>query len=176
MRNKILYIWERIYPHVIAISFVIILKKTAIEPINSNKIDSLIDGIITLDSIIIGFMGAIIPVILSMKNESKLVKYVFDRDKDGLFKKYISETIAYGLADICISLSVYIRDILINVYIMKLIKILFVYTFILFIVATYRSMSCMLKLIFTQDSLIEDNVSNRLDNEKSSKLWEERSK
>ena len=111
MRNKILYIWERIYPHVIAISFVIILKKTAIEPINSNKIDSLIDGIITLDSIIIGFMGAIIPVILSMKNESKLVKYVFDRDKDGLFKKYISETIAYGLADICISLSVYIRDI-----------------------------------------------------------------
>lgn len=176
MRNKILYIWERIYPHVIVISFVIILKKTAIEPINSNKIDSLIDGIITLDSIIIGFMGAIIPVILSMKNESKLVKYVFDRDKDGLFKKYISETIAYGLADICISLSVYIRDILINVYIMKLIKILFVYTFILFIVATYRSMSCMLKLIFTQDSLIEDNVSNRLDNEKSSRLWEERSK
>lgn len=171
-----MYIWERIYPHVIAISFVIILKKAAINPINSNKIDSLIDGIITLDSIIIGFMGAIIPVILSMKNESKLVKYVFDRDKDGLFKKYISETIAYGLADICISLSVYIRDILINVHIMKWIKILFVYTFILFIVATYRSMSCMLKLIFTQDSLIEDSVSNKLDNEKSSKLWEKRSK
>lgn len=176
MKNKILYAWERVYPHVIAISLVIILKKAAIEPTNSSKIDSLIDGIITLDSIIIGFMGTIIPVILSMKNESKLVKYVFDRDKDGLFKKYISETIAYGLADICISLSVYIRDVVTNVHIIKWIKILFVYTFILFIVATYRSMSCMLRLIFTEDSLIEQSVSNRLDNEKSNRLWEKRSK
>ena len=106
--NKInvLYIWERSYPHIIAIAITSILMFISFNPIESKQIDSLVEGIVTLDSIIIGFMGAIIPVILSMKNESKLVQYVFNRDKEGLFKKYISETIGYGLLDACVSLSI----------------------------------------------------------------------
>lgn len=122
---KICYIWERIYPHAIAFLVTVFLEMTKFDPLASAKIDLLVDGIVTLDSIIIGFMGAIIPVILSMKNESKLVKYVFERDSDGLFKKYISETIGYGLIDICISLTVYTQDIVSNKYVKIVLPLIF---------------------------------------------------
>lgn len=170
-KNNIAYIWERIYPHIIALLITVLLSIISFDPIQSKMIDSLIDGIVTLDSIIIGFIGAIIPIILSMKNESKLVKYVFDRDRDGLFKKYISETIGYGLLDVCVSLLIYTRDIIVAEYAMKIISFLFIYTFILFILATYRSMSCMLKLIFSDDNHITENISHPLEQSKKSQLW-----
>ena len=113
---------------------------------------------------------------LSMKNESKLVRYVFDRDKDGLFKKYISETIAYGLVDVCISLTIYLRDLIMNRYILDVMGFLFIYCFILFITSTYRGMSCMLKLIFSDDHKIEKNVSNILSDKEKTDLWSRKGK
>lgn len=170
------YIWERIYPHIISTIIVVILISISFDPIKSKKIDSLVEGIVTLDSIIIGFMGAIIPVILSMKNESKLVKYVFEKDDEGLFKKYLSETIAYGLVDVCVSLLIYIRDIITNRLALKVVSIIFIYAFFTFILSTYRSLSCMLKLIFSDDTKINSSVSDELDRNDSEKLWEERGK
>lgn len=172
-KDRIMYVWERLYPHIIALAVTTLTIYFSFNPISSSKIDSLIDGIVTLDSIIIGFMGAIIPVILSMKNESKLVKYVFDRDKKGLFKKYISETIGYGLLDVCISLVIYVRDIITNKLILKILAFLFVYTFFTFMLSTYRSMYCMLKLIFLDDDTIE-TVAYTLSNEKRAELWKKK--
>lgn len=176
--NKInvLYIWERSYPHIIAIAITSILMFISFNPIESKQIDSLVEGIVTLDSIIIGFMGAIIPVILSMKNESKLVQYVFNRDKEGLFKKYISETIGYGLLDACVSLSIYTRDVIENKYILKILSFLFIYLLLLFLLATYRGMSCMLKLIFSNDKNIQEEVSGALNDSDKSSLWEQKGK
>jgi len=175
-RNNIQYIWERIYPHAIALCATIMLTKLSFVPTKSINVDSLIDGIVTLDSIIIGFIGAIIPIILSMKNESKLVKYVFDRDKDGLFKKYISETIGYGLIDVCVSLSIYTRDVIANEFILSLLEWLFLYAFILFVLSTYRSMVCMLRLIFADDKRIESEPINHLTKMEKDTLWKQKGK
>lgn len=171
-----LYLWERIYPHVIAIIITIAFVCLSFDPMSSSNIDALVDGIVTLDSIIIGFVGAIIPVILSMKNESKLVKYVFDRDRDGLFKKYISETVGYGLIDVCVSLSIYLRDIVTCKYAIRGMSVLFVYLFFLFVFATYRSMSCMLKLLFTDDKKIEESVTEKLQEDQKEALWDKKGK
>ena len=72
------------YPYIFAIVFCIFLYKIKFNFINNPNIDNLIEGIITMESIVIGLIGAIIPVILSMKNESKFVKYVFENDTKGL--------------------------------------------------------------------------------------------
>lgn len=170
------YIWERVYPHVIALSITVALTLIPFKPITSTNIDSLVEGIVTLDSIIIGFVGAIIPVILSMKNESKLVKYVFERDNDGLFKKYISETIGYGLLDVSITLIVYLRDVLTAKHAMDVLSFALIYGFLLFLLSTYRSMSCMLKLIFSDDEEIKEDVSNKLPQSKSNQLWSRKGK
>lgn len=173
-KTRFLYAWERSYPHIIAMVITITLTGISFNPIKSKQIDSLVEGIVTLDSIIIGFIGAIIPVILSMKNESKLVQYVFDRDKDGLFKKYISETIGYGLIDACVSLSIYTRDVIENTCILKILDFLFIYLLLLFLLSTYRGMACMLKLIFSNDKNIQEEAYCALDDSDRKKLWEQK--
>lgn len=173
---KLQYVWERTYPHVIALCVTVCLVWLKFSPIKSTNIDLLIEGIVTLDSIIVGFIGAIIPVILSMKNESKIVKYVFDRDKKGLFKKYISETIGYGLVDVCVSLSAYMKDLVTNKYILNVMGWLFLYAFILFILSTYRSLTCMLKIIFAPDNQIEIEPIVSLEKSKKDALWKEKGK
>lgn len=170
-KELIKYIWERTYPHLISLVITVSLYLASFNVMKSNGINDLVNGIVTLDSIIIGFIGAIIPVILSMKNESKLVKYVFDRDRDGLFKKYISETIGYGLLDVCVSLMFYLKDIINNKYILKAMSIMFIYAFFLFVTSTYRSMSCMLKLIFSDDNKIQNSVAGELSKNKKVELW-----
>lgn len=174
--KNISYRWERIYPHIIAIIITITFNCLSFNPISSLNIDKLVDGIVTLDSIIIGFMGAVIPVIFSMKNESKLVKYVFDRDQDGLFKKYISETVGYGLIDVCVSLSIYLLDIVTCEYVINGLSFLFVYMFFLFVFATYRSMSFMLKLLFSDDKKMEESVAGKLGESNSEELWDKKGK
>ena len=172
-----LYYLERSYPYVGAgIITVILICFFKIDPVNSSNINEIIDGIVTLDSIIIGFIGAIIPVILSMKNESKLVRYVFDRDSDNLFRKYLSVTIGAGLLDVSISLMVYMRDIIANKLGQQILRALFMYCFILFLLCTYRSMTCMLKLIFSDDKKIENGVSKKLESNKQKALWDKRGK
>ena len=173
---KIEYLWERVYPHVIALATTFVLDILSFHPLKSMQIDSLIDGVVTLDSIIIGFLGAMIPVIISMKNESKIVKYIFDRDNDGLFKKYILETIAYGLLDVCISLSIYMRDIINFKNSSKILSVVFLYMFFVFVLSTYRSMSCMLKLLFVADKKLEEDVSGKLDENERVVLWDKKGK
>lgn len=76
----------------------------------SKNINDALDAVITVSSLIIGFLGAVLPVIMSMKNDSKLVKYVFERDKDKLFLKYIKQTLIVGVLVIIVSVTVYFRD------------------------------------------------------------------
>ena len=165
------YIWEKYYPHIIALLASLGLKKIAFNPLESSGIYNMIDGIVTLDSIIIGFIGAIIPVILSMKNESKFVKYIFEKDKEGLFKRYILETIIYGLMDVGISLSVYLVDLIDSKFILDIISFLVCYVFILFVLATYRSMSFMLTVIFSRDDIEDDDIKERLTEKERKELW-----
>lgn len=162
------------YPLVLSGILTFLLIKIKIDPFQSENINEVVNGIVTLDSIIIGFIGAIIPVVLSMKNESKLVQYVFARDKDGLFKKYLSSTIAVGLIDVCVSLLVYLRDIILSEKTIFVLRTLFIFFFILFMLCTFRSMSCMLKLIFSNDEKMENDVSNKLESHKKNELWEKR--
>lgn len=162
------------YPLVLSGILTFFLMKIKINPFQSENINEVVNGIVTLDSIIIGFIGAIIPVVLSMKNESKLVQYVFAKDKDGLLKKYLSSTIAVGLIDVCVSLLVYIRDIISSETAIFVLRTLFTFFFILFILCTFRSMSCMLKLIFSNDEKMENDVSDKLESSKKNELWEKR--
>lgn len=167
-----MYWIERVYPYIIAGCITIGTTVLKFDPLKSSNINEMIEGMVMLDSIIIGFIGAIIPVILSMKNESKLVKYVFEKDKDNLFRKYMSITIGIGLIDVTVSLLVYTKDIINQEWVLFGLRIMFIYFFVLFLLCTYRSMTCMLKLLFSEDKKIE--LANKLEEEKSKELWEKR--
>lgn len=167
-----MYWIERCYPYIIAGAITIIITYLKFDPMESINLNEMIDGIITLDSIIIGFIGAITPVVLSMKNESKFVKYVFEKDKDNLFRKYMSSTIGVGFIDVIVSLAVYARDIISRKSVLFGLRVMLIYFFFLFLLCTYRSMTCMLKLLFSEDKKME--IINKLDEDKSKELWEKR--
>lgn len=174
--EKILYLWERLYPYVIAGLITWMLYKISFNPLQSTLYQELIDGIVTLDSIIIGFEGALIPIVFSMKYESGLVKYVLENDKKGLLRKYISATIAYGLLDASISLVVYLNDIISFDLIKNGLVYLFIFMFLLFIVSTYRSMTCILKLLFSSEKKKKPDVKEKLSESESNSLWERKGK
>lgn len=151
MKKPIYLFFERMYPYIFAFIFCIFLYKIKFNFINNSNIDNLIEGIITMESIVISLIGAIIPVILSMKNESKFVKYVFENDTKGLFRKYLVSTIGGGLLSITFSLSMYIRD----EYGTLLANIMFyiwIFFIALFLLLTYRSMKYMILIIFSPDT------------------------
>lgn len=159
---------ERLYPYVCAIILWFLIYINKINFLFNDNIDKLIDGIITMESIVIGLIGAIIPVILSMKNDSKFVKYVFENDKKNLFRKYMTITIGVGIISIALSLSMYVRD----EFSCKCIFIIYnswLLSIVLFLLLTYRSLKYMIIIIFMPD--MDDNESTpKLSNEEKEEL------
>lgn len=136
------------------IASVILLKAFGVNYIGSNNLSAALDCVSTICSLIIGFLGAILPVILEMKNESKFVKYVFENDKNKLFLKYIKETIFAGLITLLISVAMYFsKDIILSIVYNNAFYV-WCGAVILFIFLTYRCLDKMLELIFSSDSNI----------------------
>ena len=119
-----------------------------------------------MESIVIGLIGAIIPVILSMKNESKFVKYVFENDTRGLFRRYLTSTIGGGLLSVTFSLAMYIRDEYGNL-LATVIFYIWIFFVALFLLLTYRSMKYMILIIFSPDTNRESINLNLTQEEKT---------
>lgn len=147
MRKKI----EIIYPYVLSLIPAIILVITDNSLYESENINSALEAAITVTSLIIGFLGAILPIIMSMKNDSKLVRYVFEKDKDKLFLKYIKHTLAVGIILIVIAMTVFFRDQYDDTWYGKWNIVVLAYFMICFLLCTYRSLNNMLNLIFSND-------------------------
>lgn len=80
MCRKAGYYWEKYYPYAAFACVLIIVYTNKINFIDNENLPDALDSVNTICSLIIGFLGAILPVILGMKNESKIVKYVFEKD------------------------------------------------------------------------------------------------
>lgn len=155
------YILERAYPYIIAFITMIFCWKTEFIIMRDNGYTDLIDGLVTLDSIIIGFLGAIMPVVLSMKNESKFVKYVFEKDTDNLFRKYLKITVLLGIVNVVTSLAMYVRATIPEKWQISF-YYLWMFITIAFLATTYRSMSHMITLIFMVSAKYSCGFSNFL--------------
>ena len=166
--EKLKYYFERSYPYIISATMFILLWKYKINFISNRNFNDAIDGISTISSLIIGFLGAVLPVILGMKNESKFVKYVFENDTNKLFLKYIRENIIFGLMTLLISFMLYFKDELFFINIKVYIFYFWLSLIVLFLLLTYRCLSKMLTLIFSSDNeLIGNNLYTESESEKN---------
>lgn len=164
------YLCEKYYPYVLAIVSVIILNRVAGGVMAGDSFNEMLGGLVTLDSIVIGFFGAIMPVILSMKNESKFVRYVFENDTEGLFAKYLKVTIFSGLFSAGASLSMYLRECFIHTWVKETLYSVWVFFTALFLISTYRSLSYMISLVFSKDGDDSDENERREKTEKEKAL------
>ncbi len=143
---------EMVYPYVVSFVVLFLFIKFDKNLYQSANINSALEAVITVSSLIIGFLGAILPIIMSMKNDSKLVKYVFERDKDRLFLKYIKQTLIVGILVIVLAVTVYFRDQYAGTWYEERCISILAYVLSSFLLCTYRCLSNMLNLIFTNDT------------------------
>lgn len=147
---------ERIYPYALATLITCIMAKFRVSFETSENFENALENCTTIISLILGFIGAIIPIISSMKKETKIANRVFQKDKDKLFYKYTKETIGCGLfclADIiCLF---FINDLMCDVM-----KALFYYggvwLLISFFLCSYRSFRILISFTFLSDSEIRE--------------------
>ena len=85
--NPIAYYLERGYPYVLSLIVVVLLWGSKINYINDKHLYDALDSVLTMTGLIVGFFGAIMPVIMGMKKESKFVMRVFQKDTNKLFQK-----------------------------------------------------------------------------------------
>ena len=157
MKETIKYYYERLYPYVVSLVFTYFFVYKKIDIMNNENMNSALDGVNTFAALIIGFLGAMLPVVLGMKNESKIVKYVFEKDEKRLFLKYIKSTIKVGLVLVCVTIGLYFKESFSD---KTILKVIYLWIFLLssFVLCTYRCLSNMLNLIFSRDSDLENTA------------------
>jgi hypothetical protein len=163
---KVNYHWERGYPHFVAVIIVIIVywvfKEKEIH--GFENFTSALSSVLTITSLIIGFLGAVMPVIISMKNDSKIVKYIFEKDENQLFLKYIKSTILIGLITSGLSIFMFFISELENIGIKNMITYIWIFLVSEFFLLTYRCLDKMVRIIFIKDK--DDNEPNFNNNDK----------
>lgn len=165
---KAKYYLERCYPYIISLAIVRLMFSKDINFITDNNFNDALDGVNTMCALIIGFLGAVLPVILGMKNESKFVKYVFEKDTKKLFLKYIKSAILAGFFTETITIVMYFRDSFKNEKTAFYLFYVWVFAVLLFLLSTYRSLSNMLELIFSDDNKLMVHSRTQLNlNDKS---------
>ena len=165
--EKFKYYIERMYPYLISLAFVLIAIKYKVNFVKSQNLSNVLDACNTVVALIIGFLGAILPVILGMKNESKIVKYVFERDKNRLFLKYIKATIFWGLITLVATMSMYLVNDYDNFDIAFAEFYVWIFLLLLFLLLTYRSLKSMLNLVFLSDDALETPSRNKTINDRT---------
>lgn len=155
--EKLKLIFERTFPYWIPVIVIRIMWRFSINFYNSENLGDVLDACTTVIALIIGFLGAILPVMLGMKNESKFVKYVFEKDTKKLFLHYIKATIIVGLICLTSTMSLYFVDDFTEKDYGYDLFYLWVGLFIMFLLLTFRSLNNMLTLVFTPDSVLESD-------------------
>ena len=175
------YIIERSFPMTLAIGITFLAYIAKINYITDNNLNDALTGIITAASLIIGFIGAILPVIFGMKDNSKVVVYLFHKDKERLFLKYIKSTIWSGLVLIMVSVVMYFQKSFESTFIHQYYFYLWIFCLTLFLGYTYRCVSRMLQLMFADDDAIksqkrkEETPKMKAHNERTKTIKSEKS-
>lgn len=144
-------LYEKLYPYIYSLLVVFLSIKHKNSLYKSENINSALDALITASSLIIGFLGAVLPIILSMKNDSMLVKHVFQKDTDKLFLKYIKQTLITGIFVIILAVSVYFRDQFGGTWYEKYCVSILAYIFSCFLLCAFRCLNNILDIIFLDD-------------------------
>ena len=153
---------EKFWPFALSTGIVIALVIFKIDFADSKALETALTGIITIAALIVGFFGTILPVIIGIKNESKFARYVFERDKNKLFLKYIRSTLWLGILLMAFSVIFYFAGDNTITYTDKILFYAVVWLFISFLTCTYRGMNYMLKLVFSVDADLTDHGKSDL--------------
>lgn len=157
--------WERYYPNLFTMAFVI-----AVIAINPNlcildDVDSILGATISFASIIIGFLGALVALIFSTENRVMNI-VIEDEYYSNRMRKFFLRPIQSGFVLVFLSILFSFRVTLHNMCLANKVnvdkmmfglKLIWLYLFVYFLVSSYRAISIILKIVFINQK--EDNAN-----------------
>ena len=163
----ILFWTERLYPTIISAVVMWLMWHKKVNFIDDPNIASVAGGILSVDAIIIGFLGAILPTVLGMRKDSAFVKYVFKADKKNLFREYVMAVLMTGIIVIVCSILIMFENSFQGTKLHEIIFYLWFFLIVLFLLCTYRCISNMLRIAFSEDREVIDAIKpdNDIDTE-----------
>lgn len=150
---------ERAYPYICGAAACILLELFKIDLSGSEGLDNALNGIITMTSLIICFLGAILPLIATARIDSSVVENVFRYDTHGLFFKYMKESVTVGLVLVIACIVTYFRNDLPSIVIQKSFMYIDSFLLVAFLLCTFRSYSFIFEIMKLVDSDIKRNSS-----------------
>ena len=149
---------EKNFPWIIAILLAIAICLTGLNLLESKHMESALTAMITATSLIVGFIGAALPVIISLKNESPLVAYIFEHDKANLFYEYTRSAIFSGVFLILAAIVAYFHDLFFQSFLYTKYSFILVFFLVYFMLNALRCLLFLLKAAFGfSNSNIERN-------------------
>lgn len=142
---------ERSYPYIMGVVSCLAARCSKINLSTSGGLDNALNGIITMASLIICFLGAIFPLILTARTDSRVVENVFRYDTNGLFFKYVKESVTVGLLLVIACIVTYFRNDFISKDIPKIIIYIDIYLLVTFLLCTFRCYSFIFEIMKLED-------------------------
>lgn len=170
--------WERFYPFLISLFFVILMLYLNIGPAVKG-FEKVLDGVITFSSIVVGFLGALLAVIMSL-SKSEVIKHLYDykleeRNGEGkgkvLFFVYCYQAISSGFITVLFSIFMYvIKELSSSSWYITYIFGLWMFITIFFITSSFRIIN-ILMIVLSQEA--KTNSPDRQPKKQKTKLSKE---
>lgn len=174
-------LWERFYPLLISVTVLGLSVILNLQPYIKG-FEKVLDGTITFTSIVIGFLGALLAIILSI-SKTKVMQHLYNHiDKSNgknLLYSYFRQSVLTGFIVVVSSISMYVfREMMTLPWYGKIIFYLWIFTTVYFILASYRIVNILMTTLFTESKYSgeENHSSNQMSNEEVSALKEKASK
>ncbi|MDU0072628.1 hypothetical protein N1I81_17875 [Bacillus sp. FSL M8-0052] len=144
-----------IIPFVICGIAVFILYKLGVDN-NIKNLDKVLEGTVNFSAILLGFLGALLGILLSIK-DSAIVKAIFNQQGASLLKYYFNESFATGLLVVVLScvMQIFLDE---ETVCAKFLFLTWFFFVLFFVISTYRIVKLLMAVFFVAN---EDDARDR---------------
>jgi hypothetical protein len=153
-------LWERHYPFILGLATTALLLWLDFRP-GVKGYEKVLDGVITFSSIVVGFLAALLAIILSI-SKSKVMKHLYEHvhhaNGKNLFLSYFRQAIFVGFVVVLLSIWMYIikeHNPLPSYGFVGFVLWIFTGTF--FVGASFRIVNILMKALFLESTTSAEN-------------------
>lgn len=166
---KVLNVWRNIYCWIIPTSICLIyaviyllIKMRLLDWYNlfdSSNVNNVLEAIVTFISIVISILGVLLPLIISTKDSSEMIKWFFSVIDKQYFITSVRRIFLSGLLAVFVSCVLFFHDIFYENF-NFLLSLTLIWLVLYFLTSSYRFISIFLRLLITEKETGYKKVKN----------------
>lgn len=174
--------WEMYYPIIIGLTAA---GGFAVLDIDiKDDLSLVLNAIISFTSVIVGFLGVLLTLIFSLK-DNPLVEFILGNEHyKNLVKHYFKFSIVVGFITILLTIIMFLKNTINNLtwynldmpFLLNILKILFVFCVVCFMLSSYRLISIIIKIAFIEQGKPDKKDFEENDREIQEKIKKMRDK